>query len=68
VNRQIADETAGLAANRLTITPEPIKTTAAERRSQASYARRQARYEAAARLRATGMGLKRIAHCRGYWR
>jgi transposase len=61
VNRQIADDTAGLAASMLTIAPEPIKTTAAERRSQASCARRQAHYEEAARLRAMGMGLKRIA-------
>jgi transposase len=61
VSRQIADETATLAASMPTAVPEPVKPTAAERRSQASYARRQARYEEAARLKAMEMPLKRIA-------
>jgi transposase len=46
-------------------TPEPTTSThgpsAAERASQASLARRQARYEEAARLQAQGMSISRIA-------
>ncbi len=42
-------------------TPAPHKATAAERASQASLARRQARYEEAARLRADGVSISRIA-------
>jgi transposase len=61
VNRPIADETAALAASMPIAAPDPVKPTAAERRSQASYARRQAHYEEAARLKATGMPLQRIA-------
>jgi transposase len=61
VNRQIAEETAALAANLPTATADPPKPTAAERRSQTSYARRQARYEEAARLKAMGTPVKRIA-------
>lgn len=61
VNRHIADETATLAASMPAAVPESVKPTAAEQRSQASYARRQARYEEAARLKARGMPLKRIA-------
>jgi transposase len=61
VNRHIAEETAALAASMPTAASDPVKPTAAERRSQASYARRQARYEEAARLNAMGMPLKRIA-------
>jgi len=40
---------------------DSAKPTAAARRSQASYARRQARYEDAARLRAAGVSISRIA-------
>jgi transposase len=61
VSRQMADEASGLAATIALPPPEPVKLTAAEQRRQASYARRQARYEEAARLRAAGMSLKRIA-------
>ena len=55
------DETAALAASMPTAAPDPVTPTAPERRSQASYARRQARYEEAVRLKAMGMPLKRIA-------
>ncbi len=41
--------------------PSSAKPTAAARRSQASYARRHARYEEAARLRAAGVSISRIA-------
>jgi len=41
--------------------PHSPKPTAAARHSQASYARRQARYEEAARLRAAGCSISRIA-------
>ena len=41
--------------------PDSPKPTAAVRRGQASYARRQARYEEAARLRAAGVSISRIA-------
>jgi transposase len=62
VCRHIAEETAALAGTRPTAAPQlVIKPTAAERRSQASYARRQTRYEEAARLKAMEMPLKRIA-------
>ena len=40
---------------------DSIKPTAAARRSQASHARRQIRYEEAARLRAAGISISRIA-------
>jgi len=40
---------------------DSAKPTAAARRSQASYARRQAHYEEAARLRAAGVSISRIA-------
>ncbi|HET7880056.1 MAG TPA: ISL3 family transposase [Acetobacteraceae bacterium] len=61
VSRHMAEETAALAASVPTAVPEPVKPTAAERRSQASHARRQVRYEEAARLKAIGVPLKRIA-------
>ena len=41
--------------------PVPRKPTAAERASQASLVRRQARYEEAARLQANGVSISRIA-------
>ncbi len=45
--------------------PDGAKPTATARRSQASYARRQARYEETARLHAAGVS---IAHRRPAWR
>jgi len=53
-----------LPASTLTLpvpAPDSSKPIAAARRSQASYARRQARYEDAARLRAAGCSISRIA-------
>ena len=41
--------------------PDNVKLTAAARRSQASFARRQARYEETARLHAAGVSISRIA-------
>jgi transposase len=61
VARQIAEEAVAPAANVPTPTPDTAKPTAAERRGQDAYARRQARYEEAARLKAAGVSLKRIA-------
>ncbi len=59
--RRITDEltTTDTAAAPSPSTPRPLTT--AERASQASFARRQARYEEAARLRAKGVPLRRIA-------
>jgi transposase len=61
VARQISDQMTMLSASAPVVAPEDIKLTAADRRSQAAYARRQARYEEAARLRAAGTSIKRIA-------
>ena len=61
VSKQIADEAAALVATMSTPIPDPVKPTTAGRRSQAAFARRQARYEEAARLKAAGVSLKRIA-------
>ena len=61
VSRQIAEEAAALVASIAMATPDPVKPSAAERRSQAAFARRQARYEEAAQLKAAGVSLKRIA-------
>src|SRR5512133_964346 len=58
LGKQMAGEAAGEPAAELLAIPRP---TAAERRSQASYARRQARYAEAARLRALGWSMRRIA-------
>jgi len=55
------DEPPTAAAHTPPPTPAPRKPTAAERASQASLARRQARYEEAARLRTDGMSISRIA-------
>jgi len=44
-----------------TAASDTTKLTAAERRSQDAYVRRQARYEEAARLRSAGVPLRRIA-------
>ena len=61
VSQQIAEETAVPVAEKPVITPDVIKPGAAEQRRQVAYERRQARYEEAARLKAAGMSLKRIA-------
>jgi transposase len=63
--RQLAKEIAGKAAADDAVIPMPptddAKPTAAEQRGQDAYARRHARYEEAAELRAAGMSIKRIA-------
>ena len=64
MTKQIAEEAAVPADNMATMATDqinPIRPTAAEQRSQTAYARRQARYEEAARLKARGMSIKRIA-------
>lgn len=61
VNKQMAEAAAALAVSVPTPAPEPVKIAVTEQRRQASYARRQARYEEAARLKAAGMPIKRIA-------
>ena len=64
VSKQIAEEAAVPASTIASVATDqinPIKPTAAEQRSQTAFARRQARYEEAARLRASGMSIKRIA-------
>jgi len=58
VNRQITEE---LAANLPAEAPPSQMPTVAERRSREAYARRQARYEEAARLKGVGVSIKRIA-------
>jgi len=55
------DEPPAAATHTPPPTPAPRKPTAAERASQASLARRQARYEEAARLRTDGVSISRIA-------
>ena len=45
----------------VTTAPASIKVTAAQRRSQDAHARRHCRYEEAARLRAAGVSISRIA-------
>jgi transposase len=59
--RRIAEEAATLVTSVPMAAPAPVTETAAEQRRRASYARRQARYEEATRLRAAGVSLKRIA-------
>ena len=63
--RRVAKEIAGkVAAEAVAIPPPPAdisKPTIAERRSQDAHARRHARYEEAAELRAAGVSIKRIA-------
>jgi transposase len=62
VTRQMAEEAMRLTASIAEPAPTaPIKTTAAERRRQASFAQRQARYEEIVRLKAAGMPLTRVA-------
>ena len=68
MSRQIAEEAAVAATTIASVATDqipPIKPTAAEQRSQTAWARRQARYEEAARLRASGMSIKRIAAALG---
>src|SRR3954451_4024096 len=61
IARRAAEEAVTPAASAPMAAPVPVKATAAEQRRSASYGRRQARYEAAARLKAAGVSLKRIA-------
>ena len=65
ISRQRAEDQALLAAAQSAATPKPVRVTAAEQRRAASYVRRQARYEEAARLKAAGLPLKRIAAVTG---
>jgi transposase len=60
IARQISEETIVPAATVIAVPPAATPSAAAQRR-QAAYARRQARYEKAARLHAAGVPLKRIA-------
>jgi len=62
VTRHMAEETMRLTTGVAKPVPtEPVKISAAERRRQASYAGRQARYEETVRLKAAGMSLMRVA-------
>jgi transposase len=61
VAKQIAVEAIVPVASASVAPADPAKPTAAEQRSQNAYARRQARYEEAARLKTAGVSLKRIA-------
>jgi transposase len=61
VAKQIAGETVAPVASVSAPPTDAAKPTAAEQRSQNAYARRQARYEEAARLKTAGVSLKRIA-------
>ena len=61
VSKQIAEEAAVPADSVAVASPEPVKPTAAQQHSQNAYARRQARYEEAAKLKTAGASLKRIA-------
>jgi transposase len=61
VAKQIAEEAVVPAASAPLAPAGATKPTAAEQRSRTAYARRQARYEEAARLKTAGASLKRIA-------
>ena len=61
VAKQIAEEAVVPAASLPLAPPDVAKPTAAEQRSRTAYARRQARFEEAARLKTAGASLKRIA-------
>jgi transposase len=61
VAKQIAGEAVVPAASVSAPPTDVAKPTAAEQRSQNAYARRQARYEEAARLKTAGVSLTRIA-------
>jgi transposase len=65
VSQQIAEEAVVPVADKPMIAPAPIKASAAEQRRQLAYGRRQARYEEAARLKAAGLSLKRVAETVG---
>jgi transposase len=62
IARQVADEMAARPHGR---TIEGLRPTAPERRQQAAFARRQARYEQAERLLADGLSLPDAATCLG---
>jgi transposase len=59
--RQLVVQNDAPSVERPIAVPDGGKPTAAERRRQVSYARRQARYEEAARLHAAGVSIRRIA-------
>src|SRR5258707_6065300 len=59
--KQIAEEAVAPTASVPAAAPDTAKPTAAERRSQDAYTRRQARYEEAARLKAASVSLQRNA-------
>jgi len=61
VAKQIAEEAVVPAASAPPAPPDGAKPTAAEQRSRTAFARRQARYEEAARLKTAGASIKRIA-------
>ena len=61
VAKLIAEEAVVPVANLPPTPPDGAKPTAVEQRSRTAYARRQARYEEAARLKTAGASLKRIA-------
>jgi transposase len=61
VAKQITEDAAALAASVPATEVDPVTPTKAEQRSQQAYGRRQARYEEAARLKAAGLSLRRIA-------
>jgi transposase len=63
--RQLRDQNDAPFVESPVSAPDSSKPAAAERRRQASYARRQARYEEAARLHAAGVSIKRIADLLG---
>ena len=59
--KQVGEQLAASIAAVPTATSDSVEPTAATRRSQASRARRQARYEEVARLHAAGASISRIA-------
>jgi transposase len=61
IAKQISEETTTPAIAAIATPPVALTPTAAAKRSQAAYTRRQARYEEAARLRSAGVSIKRIA-------
>jgi transposase len=63
--RQNAEPVVTPVGDAPTTTPDSAKMSSVERRRQESYARRQARYEEAARLRAAGVSVARIARAIG---
>ncbi len=59
--KQVSEQAAALPVTAPVAEPDSPKPSAAAKRSQASRARRYARYEEAARLRAAGVSISRIA-------